>query len=105
MPDSVNPAMITVQVVYAAQNAIYHAQATLAADATLHEAIVQSGIVNMCPAIDVSVMKVGVFGKLRALDAGLHDADRIEIYRPLSADPMEARRRRAKKQARQQASS
>ncbi|PZP49460.1 MAG: RnfH family protein, partial [Azospira oryzae] len=40
--------------------------------------------------------KVGVFGKLTRLDAPLRDRDRIEIYRPLLADPKEVRRRRAK---------
>ncbi len=68
-------------------------------DATVLQVIQQSGIVQAHPEIDVSVLKVGVFGKLKALDSRLHAGDRIEIYRPLVADPMEARRRRAKKQA------
>ncbi|BBB67029.1 hypothetical protein UNDYM_2776 [Undibacterium sp. YM2] len=67
--------------------------------ATVLQVIQQSGIVQAHPEIDVSVLKVGVFGKLKALDSQLHAGDRIEIYRPLVADPMEARRRRAKKQA------
>ncbi|MBC3935475.1 RnfH family protein [Undibacterium sp. CY7W] len=104
MPDAVAEPVISVQIVYADQKSIVRAQATLAPTATVHEAILKSGIIQTCPAIDISVLKVGVFGKLKPLDAALHDGDRIEIYRPLSADPMEARRRRAKKQARQSAS-
>jgi len=59
------------------------------------EAIEQSGILSRCPEIDLSVNKVGVFGKLAKLDQSLEDGDRVEIYRPLIADPKEARKRRA----------
>jgi putative ubiquitin-RnfH superfamily antitoxin RatB of RatAB toxin-antitoxin module len=66
---------------------------------TLHQAIEASGILQQAPEIDLSVWRVGVFGKLRPLDATLKQHDRIEIYRPLTADPMESRRRRAGKRA------
>jgi putative ubiquitin-RnfH superfamily antitoxin RatB of RatAB toxin-antitoxin module len=48
-----------------------------------------------CPEIDLQANKVGIFGKVARLDAGLHDGDRIEIYRPLIADPKQARKKRA----------
>jgi len=70
----------------------------VAPDSTLQEAIQSSGILKRLPDIDLRKQKVGVFGKLKPLDARLHPQDRIEIYHPLLADPMEARRRRAKKQ-------
>ena len=46
--------------------------------------------------IDLAVNKIGIFGKLTQLDRELATGDRVEIYRPLIADPKEARRRRAK---------
>jgi hypothetical protein len=47
------------------------------------------------PEIDLAVNKVGVFGKLTKLDTELRHLDRVEIYRPLIADPKEVRRQRA----------
>lgn len=60
---------------------------------TLEEAIYQSGLLSQYPDIDLSTNKVGVYGKLKPLDTKARDGDRIEIYRPLRADPMESRRR------------
>jgi len=62
---------------------------------TVEEAIKQSGILDQFNDIDLSVNKVGVFGKLTKLASSLKEGDRIEIYRPLIADPKEVRRRRA----------
>lgn len=61
----------------------------------LQEAIEQSGILSQCPEIDLAVNKVGIFGKMAKLDQALEDGDRVEIYRPLIADPKTARKRRA----------
>ena len=49
------------------------------------------------PDLDMTQYKVGIFGKLKTLDTVLHEHDRIEIYRPLLADPKESRRSRAKR--------
>ena len=59
------------------------------------EAIRQSGIESHFPEIDPENCDIGVFGKVIAADYELHDGDRIEIYRPLIADPKEIRRQRA----------
>ena len=64
-------------------------------NATAEEAIVASGILKQFPEIDLTQHKVGVFGKLSRLDAPLRHLDRVEIYRPLIADPKEVRRQRA----------
>lgn len=88
-----------VQVCYAGIDKISLLDLQVSPDATVLQVIKQSGIVDMHPEIEVSALKVGVFGKLKPLDAKLHSGDRVEIYRPLIADPMEARRRRAQKQA------
>ncbi|MCH8621759.1 RnfH family protein [Undibacterium sp. TS12] len=94
------PEIIAVQVAYAGLEKSSLLDLDVSVDATLLQVIQQSGIIKIHPEIDISVLKVGIFGKLKPLDARLHPGDRVEIYRPLIADPMEARRRRAKKQAR-----
>ena len=60
---------------------------------TLREAIERSGLLERFPEIDLSVNKVGVFGKLSRLDATLSDGDRVEIYRPITVDPETVERR------------
>ena len=62
---------------------------------TVREAIEQSAVISRCPEIDLTVNQVGIFGKAAKLDQVLDDGDRVEIYRPLIADPKEARKRRA----------
>ncbi len=64
---------------------------------TVEQAIVSSGILQEHPEIDLGKNKVGVFGKTAKLDAVLYPGDRVEIYRPLIADPKEARKKRAAK--------
>ena len=62
---------------------------------TVRQAVERSGILDHFPEIDLEVNKVGIFGKAVSLDAELRDGDRVEIYRPLIADPKEARKKRA----------
>lgn len=64
---------------------------------TVQQAIMQSGVLRECRAIDLAVCRVGIYGKLKTLDTVLREQDRIEIYRPLIADPMDSRRRRVQK--------
>lgn len=61
--------------------------------ATVGEALERSGVLTQFPEIDLSTQKVGIFGKIAALDAKLEDGDRIEIYRPITADPKTVRAR------------
>ena len=63
----------------------------------VEEAVKLSGILEHFSDIDLSKNKVGIFGKVTSLDQVLRDKDRIEIYRPLIADPKESRRKRAEK--------
>lgn len=63
--------------------------------ATLRSAIERSGLLERFPDIDLEKSKVGVFGKLSKLDNPLRARDRVEIYRPLIADPKEVRKKRA----------
>ena len=62
---------------------------------TLQQAIEVSGILKTYPQIDLSTDKTGIFGKITKLDTVLREKDRIEIYRPLIADPKQVRKKRA----------
>lgn len=86
---------IRVEVVYALPARQRLRRLTLPAGSTVREAIERSGLLEECPEIDLTQNKVGVFGKIARLDAPLREHDRVEIYRPLIADPKEVRRRRA----------
>ena len=67
-------------------------------DATsIEQGIIQSGILNVFEDIDLTVNKVGIWNRAAKLTDQLRDLDRIEIYRPLIADPKEVRKRRAEK--------
>ncbi len=63
--------------------------------ATVKDAIDASGIINSYPQINLTTDKVGIFGKLTKLDTVLREKDRVEIYRPLIADPKQVRKERA----------
>ena len=69
----------------------------VAEHSTIAQVIRMSGIA--LPGTDIQQLKVGIYGKIRTPDTVVRAHDRIEIYRPLQADPMEARRRRIVKQA------
>jgi putative ubiquitin-RnfH superfamily antitoxin RatB of RatAB toxin-antitoxin module len=90
---------IVVQVCYATPLREYYRDLEVAQGATIEQAIVQSGVLDDIPGIDLALQPVGLFGKKRALDTVLRERDRIEIYRPLEADPKDSRRRRADKKA------
>ena len=63
---------------------------------TLEQAINLSGVLNDFPEIDLAKNKVGIFSKISPKDTVLREKDRVEIYRPLIADPKEVRKQRAK---------
>ena len=86
---------ISVEVAYALPDQQTIVALTVAADATLQEVIQASGLLDQYPDIDLRKNKVGVFGKLGKLTDTLHAGDRVEIYRPLIADPKEVRKQRA----------
>lgn len=62
-------------------------------DATLEQAIIQSGLLRQFPELDLTERQVGIFGKLAKLDATLKPGDRVEIYRAIIADPATVPRR------------
>ena len=71
----------------------------VAAGTTIAQAINLSGIAELFDGIELNSNQVGIFSQKATMDQVLRDGDRVELYRPLLADPMEARRRRALKQA------
>ncbi|WP_353516891.1 RnfH family protein [Thalassotalea sp. SU-HH00458] len=64
---------------------------------TVEQAIIASGILLSFKEIDLTVNKVGIWNRTAKLTDTVNDLDRIEIYRPLIADPKEVRKRRAEK--------
>ncbi len=87
--------MIHVEVGYALPHEQRVLKLVVEQSATVEEIIRTSGILQMYPEIDLTVNKVGIFSRNVKLDARVRDKDRIEIYRPLLADPKEIRRKRA----------
>ena len=90
-----NADKITIEVAYALPDTQMILEAHVSPDTTVEAAIKASGILEKFPEIDLSVNKVGIFGKLTKPANTLRRGDRIEIYRKLIADPKEVRRRRA----------
>ncbi|HVL10419.1 MAG TPA: RnfH family protein [Burkholderiaceae bacterium] len=86
--------MMHVMVCHAAPDEIFLESLDVAHGTTLGDAIRASGVLQAFPQLDLGICRVGVFGKLRSLDTAVQPGDRIEIYRPLIADPKAARQRR-----------
>ena len=94
--------MMQVQLCVALPDKTTLLELTVSRTATIADVIAGSDIATLHPEIDAGHCQVGVFGKLKDRAAGLYPGDRVELYRALQADPMDARRRRAKKQERKQ---
>lgn len=86
---------ITVEVAYALSSEQLIIPIKVQDGTTAEEAIKASGIMVKFADIDLNINKIGIFGKLTKLDTKLRHLDRVEIYRPLIADPKEVRKQRA----------
>ncbi|MBI5436037.1 MAG: RnfH family protein [Nitrosomonadales bacterium] len=86
---------INIEVVYALPHEQILLKLQTPQHTTVAEAIKLSGVLEKHPEIDLATNKLGIYGKLAKADAVLRDKDRIEVYRPLLADPKEVRRKRA----------
>ena len=91
----VNDITLTVQVCYALPDQRFLEELRVYPGTTIAQAIQDSRVLEQFPKIDLAQQRVGIFGKLKTMDTVLREGDRIEIYRPLQADPKETRRRRA----------
>ncbi|HDT3337246.1 TPA: RnfH family protein [Klebsiella aerogenes] len=92
-------ANIVVEVAYALPEKQYLQRVKLQAGATVEQAIISSGILALREDIDLAKNKVGIYSRPVKLHDEVHDGDRVEIFRPLIADPKELRRQRAEKHA------
>jgi len=91
----VNGNEIAVEVVYALPLAQDSTRLSVPAGTTVAEAIAHSGVTLRHPGLQIADNRVAVYGKRVRLTTVLRDQDRVEILRPLSADPKDARRKRA----------
>lgn len=86
---------IAVEVVYARPEDQEVVHLTLPVGSTAAQAVEASGLLGKHPEIDLKKNKLGIYAKLAKADTVLRDRDRVEIYRPLIADPKEVRKQRA----------
>jgi putative ubiquitin-RnfH superfamily antitoxin RatB of RatAB toxin-antitoxin module len=94
------PAELQVVVTYALPRQAFIRPLHVVPGTTIGQAIEQSGVLASFPDINLVTQPVGIYGKKKTLDTPLRALDRVEIYRPLVADPKDSRRKRAaKKQA------
>ncbi|EFS5622836.1 RnfH family protein [Salmonella enterica] len=93
------PDKLVVEVAYALPEKQYLQRVTLEEGATVEEAIRASGLLELRTDIDLAKNKVGIYSRPVKLTDTVQDGDRVEIYRPLIADPKELRRQRAEKSA------
>jgi len=92
-----NPAaMISVEVAYAEAERQYLRRLQLPAGSTIADAVAAAQVEREF-GIDAALLAVGVWSKPVPRDAVLHEGDRVELYRPLKADPKDSRRRRAER--------
>ena len=84
-----------IEVVYALPDNAEMVRLELPEGSTVLNALEASGLLEKHPEIDVKKNKFGIYAKLAKADAVLRDRDRVEIYRPLIADPKEVRKQRA----------
>lgn len=92
-----NNAKIQIEVVYGLAHKQKLLSLPVSAGITVEQAIIESGMLTLFSEIDLKENKVGIWNKAVKLSQTVQDLDRIEIYRPLIADPKEVRKRRAEK--------
>lgn len=92
-----NVKKINIEVAYADATMQRIVHVVLEEGCTIEQAIDRSGILILFPDIDLMHQKVGIFSKQKKLTDRVKEGDRIEIYRPLTLDPKEARKKRVKK--------
>lgn len=90
---------IAVEVVYAVPDRHWSVRLHLPCGATVADALARARLEQQVPGLDLATLGLGIYGRKASLATVLDDGDRVELLRPLRADPKEARRRR---QARQQ---
>jgi putative ubiquitin-RnfH superfamily antitoxin RatB of RatAB toxin-antitoxin module len=96
MTGELNEGRLQVEVAYAEPQRVIVKAYDLAAGACVADALRRAALDPDFKGVDLATSPLGIFGRLTQADQALKDGDRIEIYRPLAADPKAARRQRAK---------
>lgn len=91
--------MISIQLCYATPEYEFLRTFDVPAGSTLEQALRRSGLLEERGEIELAQVAVGIYGKKKTLHTILRAHDRVEVYRPLLADPKESRRRRARNSA------
>lgn len=94
-----SPETIQVEICYALRDRQWLLRLSVPVGATLEQAIALSALSEQIPELIVDPKRVGIFSKIKPMSTILQQGDRVEIYRPLLADPKESRRRRAQGEA------
>lgn len=89
-----NDRIINVEVAYAEPERQYLLELAVPAGSDVKHVLNQSGLIERLE-LDLKVNRVGIFGRLVELDHLVAEGDRVEVYRPLTADPKEIRRQLA----------
>lgn len=91
------PDSIEIEVVYAEPARAWQFRVRVPVACAVGEAVSRSGLLQAVPELDPAALSLGIYGRRVAADQPLAAGDRIEIYRPLTADPKQARRRRVRR--------
>ncbi|MYN45585.1 RnfH family protein [Pseudoduganella sp. FT93W] len=86
--------VLNIEVCYASDDVQFLQALQVPAGSTIARAIALSSLQQRLPQLDLQALQVGIYAKKKTLDTVLREHDRIELYRPLIADPKHARRRR-----------
>lgn len=97
-PDQAHAGVIEVEVAYARPDRQWLLALQVPTGATARDALLVSGLLAECPELQIGEPVLGVWSRKVEPDALLEPGDRLEIYRPLLADPKTARRQRAARQ-------
>ena len=95
MENANTSATVNIEVAYALSDKQLVIAVQVSQGTTIEQAIQLSGILEQFPQIDIAKNKLGIFGKLKKADVLVREGDRVEIYRPLIADPKVVRKQRA----------
>lgn len=89
--------MIHIEIACAWPDGVYLREMRLPSGSTVEHALDACDLEQACPGLDLLHAPVGVHGRKVRRDHALRDGDRVEVYRPLRIDPMQARRLRARR--------
>lgn len=86
---------VSVEVAYALPDEQILIDVSVPSGTNVKGVVLKSDVLKLYPHLDIESMQIGIFGKLAKMDYVVRARDRVEIYRPLIADPKEVRRRKA----------